>query len=1061
MFFGRGQQTRELFDLITSENSAPVTCLYGQSGVGKSSFLAAGVLPRLKAGNFDILYLRREQNLGAQNTLLQALDVEAKENLEDAWNNTEQQKGKPLIVVLDQLEEIYTRPFQKDRPIRSEFQPKLSAQEMAEFSETIAKVFQGENRPKGKLILSFRKEWLAEIEKYLEEANISHNHMFLEPLDREGIIEAVEGVSKTPRLRDHYGLTLQDDLLGEVIADDLLEDAGSSLAPTLQILLTKMWREAKKENYSHPQFNLSLYQDLKREGYLLNDFLEQQITNIKNWREDAVDTGLLLDILNFHTTPMGTATTWPFATLQEAYTHYQELPTLLQKTKELYLLVELTTASKDDKKLTKLAHDTLAPLIRENFEQSDLPGQRAKRILESRKVDWIEKDQEGKPKLIDGEVVIKEDGPVLDEQDLTLVQEGQLGMRVWDTIEKRLVEKSEEEKERKKQERLAAEAKRKALRKRFVRSLVGFSIVALILAIFAGIQWQRATTEVRKTRYALADKLLAEASRFRWESPQLALLLTVEALKVTQDAGNTPTESTKQTALEIVQNTGGRVLDSYDEVKEIQFSHDNSWLIITSEKSTSDSDDTVSDSDNSDDIVQLWLTSDFMSEDLAQKSPVSIIPAEQATFSPDGQWLLTNGQEGVKLWDISQSEPEAKDLAELEGTTQALFSHNSKLLITIDDERVIPWYIGDSEPQAKPESLTDSEGTIITMAFSKDDSYLVLGMEDNTIELWSLPDFERKAVLNAQPKPPITVGENNDFLVALNNSRRNINLELINNIIFGPENCCLIGHYGDKAIIWDLSQADTKTEPISSLETRLDSSPDQHWLVTIDKRLEGKPFRSPGPGQPQNLGYSLKLWDFSKLGIEVFQLLLEEKDYAHRIISENVTTSLFSSNNQWFLFLDGKIAKILNLNGLESANKSNFYDLEQVRDSNMVFSSDGQWLATTDGKYTRLWPLSELETSPQEIIPWFSLGHEGNVTTLDISPDSHWLVTGSTDKTVRLWDLEKGPLNQIESGASVKEIIAVACATAGRNLTEAEWKNYMGESIEYSIFRPPPSKINN
>ena len=32
-------------------------------------------------------------------------------------------------------------------------------------------------------------------------------------------------------------------------------------------------------------------------------------------------------------------------------------------------------------------------------------------------------------------------------------------------------------------------------------------------------------------------------------------------------------------------------------------------------------------------------------------------------------------------------------------------------------------------------------------------------------------------------------------------------------------------------------------------------------------------------------------------------------------------------------------------------------------------------------------------------------GHEGTVNAVAISPDNHWLVTGSDDKTARLWDL--------------------------------------------------------
>jgi WD40 repeat protein len=32
-------------------------------------------------------------------------------------------------------------------------------------------------------------------------------------------------------------------------------------------------------------------------------------------------------------------------------------------------------------------------------------------------------------------------------------------------------------------------------------------------------------------------------------------------------------------------------------------------------------------------------------------------------------------------------------------------------------------------------------------------------------------------------------------------------------------------------------------------------------------------------------------------------------------------------------------------------------------------------------------------------------GHEGQVRAVAISPNSHWLVTGGQDRTVRLWDL--------------------------------------------------------
>ena len=54
---------------------------------------------------------------------------------------------------------------------------------------------------------------------------------------------------------------------------------------------------------------------------------------------------------------------------------------------------------------TGLAHDTLAPLIRERLRKSDKPGQRAFRILENKVVAYK-----------------NEENPIIDEDDLALVE---------------------------------------------------------------------------------------------------------------------------------------------------------------------------------------------------------------------------------------------------------------------------------------------------------------------------------------------------------------------------------------------------------------------------------------------------------------------------------------------------------------------------------------------------------------------------------------------------------------------------------------------------------------
>jgi len=443
VFFGRGHQIRALYDRLTAPGTAPIVLFYGQSGVGKSSILDAGVIPRL-ARDHEVRYLRRgadgllatlqraftteqavsieadgsdanEEHLGrpvievlddlqprttlagaevtarqGQHQVLQALKAifnEPGRYLRDtandllgtlkrvqtpasanvpiaaAWRHREEQLGKPLIVFLDQVEELYTHPSAS------------TADELEQLLQALGAIFSdSQQRPQGRLVLGFRKEWLAELEAHLDAHELPRTKVFLEPLDRRGIIEVVEGPVRSQRLREQYRLAVEDGL-AEIIADDLLEDRESAIAPTLQILLTKMWAKATEENNEQPEFTQALYQDLKRDGILLRDFLRQQIAKIREGATAAVDSGLLLDVMALHTTALGTAGQCTLDELQEQYSHLGAmLPGLLQKCQDQHLLTVAASAQKQSTRTTRLAHDTLAPLVRERFDESDMPG---------------------------------------------------------------------------------------------------------------------------------------------------------------------------------------------------------------------------------------------------------------------------------------------------------------------------------------------------------------------------------------------------------------------------------------------------------------------------------------------------------------------------------------------------------------------------------------------------------------------------------------------------------------------------------------------------------------
>lgn len=448
VFFGRGREIRELYQKVSARDAAPVVLFYGPSGVGKSSLLDAGLVPRLSS-QCEVRYLRRDPNRGLSETLRQAFLKDVRHlSRRDSWIASEQKLGRPLVIVLDQVEEVFTKPHGE------------LAEELAQCALLLRRIFYSpDRRPQGKLILSFRKEWFAEIDQALADAEVPRSRIFLDRLCREGTIEAITGPVVSPRLAAHYNLRIEPGL-SDVIADDLLADPDTPVAPTLQILLTRMWAEALRRNRQHPTFDSTLYKTLHRGGILLADFLRLQTAEIRSQLPQAVESGFLLDLLAFHTTPVGTAAERSLSSLNVNYVEQLKSGLLTQTLKlceEKFLLTFSRGDEVDSDRCSRLLHDTLAPLIRAEQDDSDLPGQRARRILDNRLVDWL-----------DGHV-----GVPLDVSDLREVESAALGTRAWSTDELRLIHASRQE---------------RSSRRLWGRILKGLGLAALaLIAIFGGI----------------------------------------------------------------------------------------------------------------------------------------------------------------------------------------------------------------------------------------------------------------------------------------------------------------------------------------------------------------------------------------------------------------------------------------------------------------------------------------------------------------------------------------------------------------------------------------------
>ncbi|HAS41363.1 MAG TPA: hypothetical protein DCS93_12835, partial [Microscillaceae bacterium] len=475
IFFGRGWEIRQLYHFVKDPQSPPMMLLMGQSGVGKSSLLHAGLLPRLRQA-YQVRYIRRSTREGILDAFYQIfpdLPSLTASDLLGTWKGYEQASQKPMVLILDQLEEIFTKPPKREKaadtppkralekehpksnPQKNETPAKVLSpeEELNALLTLIQQVFlDPENQPQGKIILSYRKEHSPEIEDKIKRLEIPNRQFLLFPFQASNLREVITGMSTTKQLKEKYQIAYEDHL-PQLMIHDLLADKSSPIAPMLQILLAKMW-EATKHN--HPrEFDAKLYASLKREGLHLRDFLRQQLAKVAQDKTFAPyeANGLALDVLYFHTTSLGTANTrsseailgWYEGTPEE-----RNVAPRLDWDQFIELLVKLRLLARQDDGSTSLGHDTLAPLVIEAYRKYEKPGPHATLVLET-----TLKNNQAIPKK-SSKVLLKawknklsSDRLIyLDNRELKIVKAGIEGMRKLHEEEEGLVKRSKNKRSR-------------------------------------------------------------------------------------------------------------------------------------------------------------------------------------------------------------------------------------------------------------------------------------------------------------------------------------------------------------------------------------------------------------------------------------------------------------------------------------------------------------------------------------------------------------------------------------------------------------------------------------
>lgn len=338
-FFGRERDSR-----IISSNlfAAPLTVLYGSSGVGKSSVLQAGVVPMLrKSPRTAVVSFQR----WPEKDPIQILKTECLEALRVAGcDGVQVDMGLPfdeflfqviqafrgtILILLDQFEEYFL------------YHPEAGNTFDAEFARAINREDVDAN-----FLIALREDSLSMLDRFRTRIpNLLGNSLRLRHLDGNSAREAIckpldiynqehpdlSPVRIEPELVDALikdvragKLSLGQTGSGGVQEEDSADEAEIRIeAPFLQLILTRLWDEEKNQGFN--TLRLATLNKLGGASKIVQTHLDRAMEDMP-----SADQGIAANIFRYLVTPSGTKIAYTVRDLA-FYANSKKLESVLEK----------------------------------------------------------------------------------------------------------------------------------------------------------------------------------------------------------------------------------------------------------------------------------------------------------------------------------------------------------------------------------------------------------------------------------------------------------------------------------------------------------------------------------------------------------------------------------------------------------------------------------------------------------------------------------------------------------------------------------------------------------
>jgi WD40 repeat protein len=353
---------------------------------------------------------------------------------------------------------------------------------------------------------------------------------------------------------------------------------------------------------------------------------------------------------------------------------------------------------------------------------------------------------------------------------------------------------------------------------------------------------------------------------------------------------------------------------------------------------------------------------------------------QDTSFSPDGNLIVTAKNTTIALWDL-----QGNLLANAIAHDQELYSvkfhpDNKQLLTSGRDETVKLWQIQDQNRQIQfVRSLKGTSTDILSLNFSADGDRIALASQDGSIQ-----------ILNSDGTLEMKLGGHTDGIFDVN---------------FSPDGQYLLSASKDRTVrLWDLK---------ATLLNTLYGHTSSIWSVAFSP--DGKMFASG------SVDKTIRLWNADGT---YRQELKGHEDTVYGVSFNYDGTKLITAS-------DDKTVKIWNSATGKLLHSLNIHGAKLIY---ATFSPDQKILATLGwDQKIKLWKWNNSD-NPQLL--HVLEGHTGTVWSIAFSPDSQSLASTSNDRTVKIWNVNSGQ-NIYTMEAHSNGGLAVAYSPDGKQIGSA------------------------